>query len=137
MQTPRKMSLDKKYLVELRIVEPFFKSNSTASLNPYSPALSVSSLPLSRRFVRRKRQQDVARHGAESRIAGIDEDHPSHDDRARAIERSTAALDAVHGLVIAGSVEIPKKSAVLGCEGPQVTVERTREDCARNRRHRR
>src|SRR5262245_25941745 len=110
---------------------------SFLSLNPYSASLSVSSLPLSGRFVWRERQQDVARHGAESRIAGIDEDHPSHDDDARAIERSTAALDAVHGFVIADSVEIPKKSAVLGCEGPQVTVERTRKDCAWNCRHRR
>src|SRR5262245_46967620 len=86
--------------------------------------LSISSLPLSGRFVWRKGQQDVARHGAESRIAGIDEDHSSHDDDARAIERSTAALDAVHGFIIADSVEIPKKSPVLSREGPQVTVER-------------
>src|SRR5262245_820085 len=105
---------------------------------PLSFWLSVLCLfivVLLKRFICGKRQQDVARHAAESRIAGIDEDHPYHDDGARPIERSTAALHAVHGLIIAGRVVIPKKSAVLGCEGPQVTVERSRKDYAWDCRH--
>src|ERR1700674_535631 len=59
-------------------------------------------------FFRCEGQEHVAGHTAEARITGVDEDHSGDHHGAGTVERSAAALDSIHGLVIAGGVHVPQ-----------------------------
>src|SRR5882762_739334 len=85
---------------------------------------------------RGERQQDVAGHAAISGIAGIDEDHAAHDNRAGSVEGTALRLDSIYSGVFLHSVEIPENFAVFGCERAYMAVERAGEDDAGDQRER-
>src|SRR4029434_2403238 len=78
-------------------------------------------------LVSTKCQKNIARRAAEPHIAGIDEDHAVDDHRARAIDRTAAALHAVHCLVVLHGVEVPEDRSVASRVRTQVAILRPGE----------
>ena len=80
-------------------------------------------------------EQDISRHSAEPRIAGVDENHAIDDDGAGAVEGTAVGLDSVDGGIGADAIEIPEDLAIFGCKCTNVAVEGSRENHARQRRN--
>src|SRR5262249_40425028 len=80
-------------------------------------------------------EQDVSRQAAVFRIARIDKDHPTDDNRPGAIERSSHTLHAIYGFVRLDRIEIPEDVTIFGAVGTNVSIQRAGEDRAGNRCH--
>jgi len=79
-----------------------------------SPTLSLA--------IQGESEQYVTRHTAKARVAGIYEEHASDDHGARAIKRTAVCRNAVYGLIVAHSIEVPEDVAVLRGEGPDMPI---------------
>jgi hypothetical protein len=80
-----------------------------------------------------EREQHVAGHAAEARVARVHEQHPAGDDRAGAVERAAGSRHTVGGRVRLGGIHIPQQFPVGGRERAQVAVHRAGEHDAGNR----
>src|SRR5579871_3059118 len=80
-----------------------------------------------------KGQQHVPGHASVTRVAGGDKDHAIRDHSAGTFDGTAGGFDAVDGLELVRSVEVPEYFAVLGGISAEVTVERGRKDRAWDR----
>src|SRR5438309_11563958 len=72
----------------------------------------------------RKREQNIPRDRAESRVAGIHNQHSVHDHRTGTIQRSDGGPDSVYGLILTHGIEIPDALSFLGGIGAPMAIER-------------
>src|SRR6476646_3956522 len=86
----------------------------------------------SRLSFRTKREEHVAGHAVEPRVAGVDVQHAAGDDGAGAVEGAAAAFDAVDGVVVAHRVDVPYDLAVGDGVRAKMSVARSGEDEAGN-----